>query len=392
MKDQVKSVWIVLLAAAQLLMLTGCWNRRELNTLAVVMGVGIDKAEEENEIVLTTQVIKADKLHSEAGKGSGDDKAYFNLSNTGVDVFSILRKNSHKVSRKLYIPYNQVIIFGEDVAKEGIQDYLDFFMRDHEARLGVNILVAQGKASDVLDFEPDFGKVPASSIAQLLENRDATSQTAELKLVDFMKCMACETVAAVVPMISAEGTGKEKRVEVSAGVVLKHGKMVGKLTEKETRGLLWVSDEIKSALLRVKSGNIEATIETIKSKTKVTPILKKDGTIQIKISIKQVGTLGSQTEEESLDTPEKIQQMNRATEQSIKEEIQQSIQKARELNADIFKFGEIIHQKHPKEWKTLEPEWDTLFQKLDVEMDVTAQITGIGRLGKPTSPEKEQNA
>lgn len=392
MNKHLKSAGSILLAVTQLFTLTGCWNRRELNTLAIVMGVGIDKASEGNEIELTTQIVKTDKLHPAEGQSAGDQKAYFNLVGTGTDVFTILRSDTHKVSRKLYIPYNQVIILGEDLAKEGVQDYLDVFMRDHEARLNVNILVAQGKANDVLDFEPDFGKIPASSITQLLENRGATSQTSELELVDFMKCLTCETTAAVAPMISTEGTGKEKRVEVSAGAVLKRGKMVGKLTEKETRGQLWVTDEIKSGLMNVKVDQIEATIENIKAKTKVTPILKEDGTIQIKIRIKQLGTLGSQTGTESLATPEKMRQLNQETEQAIEEEIQQSIQKARELNADIFKFGELVHQKYPKEWKTLEPEWDTLFQKIDVEIDVTAQITGIGRLGKPTSPEKEQDA
>ena len=389
MNKQVKSAGIVLLAVTQLFMLTGCWNRRELNTLAIVMGIGIDKAQAGDEIELTTQIIKADKLRPAEGQAGSDEKAYFNLTNTGTDVFSILRQDTHKVSRKLYIPYTQVVIFGEDLAEEGIQDYLDIFMRDHEARLNMNILIAPGKASDTLDFEPDFGKVPASSIAQLLENRSATSQTADLELVDFMKCLTNETAATVAPLITTEGTGKEKRVKVSAGAVLKQGKMIGKLTETETRGLLWVTNRIKSGLLNVNVNRIEATIENIKSSTKVTPEMKDDGTIRMKIKIKQSGSLGSQKGEENLATPEKIQQLNQATAQVIREEIQQSIKKARELNADIFKFGESIHKKYPKEWKTLESNWDDLFQKLDIDLEITAQITGVGRLGKPTSPEKE---
>jgi spore germination protein KC len=117
------------------------------------MGVGIDKAPEKNEIELTTQIVKADKLHPAEGQSAGDQKAYFNLVGTGTDVFTILRSDTHKVSASC-IFHITVIILGEDLAKEGVQDYLDFFMRESRSTAECKHLVSQGKANNVLDFEP----------------------------------------------------------------------------------------------------------------------------------------------------------------------------------------------------------------------------------------------
>ena len=54
---------------------TGCWNRRELTTMAIVLAVGIDKAEDD-QIRLTVQIAKADELRREGGFGQREIPCY----------------------------------------------------------------------------------------------------------------------------------------------------------------------------------------------------------------------------------------------------------------------------------------------------------------------------
>jgi spore germination protein KC len=44
------------ITAAMMLEMSGCWDCREMDTIGIVMGVGLDKAEAPDEIEMTAQV------------------------------------------------------------------------------------------------------------------------------------------------------------------------------------------------------------------------------------------------------------------------------------------------------------------------------------------------
>ncbi len=69
----------LLLCSAAVRGACGCWNRRELNSLAIVMGVGVDKGEEKNSVEVTVQIVQPSVLKS-AGKGSGESPRARRLS------------------------------------------------------------------------------------------------------------------------------------------------------------------------------------------------------------------------------------------------------------------------------------------------------------------------
>ncbi|MHB9096100.1 MAG: Ger(x)C family spore germination protein, partial [Eubacteriales bacterium] len=48
--------------------ISGCWNKRELNQLAVVMGTGIDSTPD-GQVSLTVQIVRPEQMKSESGGG-----------------------------------------------------------------------------------------------------------------------------------------------------------------------------------------------------------------------------------------------------------------------------------------------------------------------------------
>jgi spore germination protein KC len=66
-----------------------------------------------------------------------------------------------------------------------------------------------------------------------------------------------------------------------------------------------------------------------------------------------------------------------------------ALKKAQELNTDIFGFGEVIHQKYPKEWKELEKRWDEVFPEIEVKVIVKSKLNLTGEITRPISPEQE---
>jgi spore germination protein KC len=387
LKKAINILFIIVLV----LSLSGCWNRRELNTLAIVMGIGIDQGKKENEMDMTVQLVDTSSMKSTKSSSSGGDSgsgsAYLNLKGSGSDLMSILRGFTHQISRKLYVAHNQVIVFGEDLAKQGIHDSLDFLLRDHECRLTVNVLVARGKASDIFDAEPQLEKIPMADINKRIELQGASSETAKLSVVDFMTHLTSNTFSAVAPLVEIKNDNGKKVSLISGGAVFKKDKLVGELSKTQTRGYLWVMDKVKSGVIKVDVNDQKVNLEIIKSTRKVTPILKEDGSIEFKIKIVESGSISSQTGNENMSTAENAKLIEKEVEKQIKSEIQSAIDRAKELDSDIFGFGESIHRKSPEKWKSLEQDWDKLFKTLSINIDVKATVVAGGRLAKPDYPE-----
>ena len=371
---------------------TGCWNRRELNSLAIAMGVGIDKLGGEdvkNKLRLTVQIVKTSEIKI-SEKGGTSAEAYWNATETGESMFEVIRGFTHQSSRKIYWPHNKVIIFGRSLAEAGIREHIDFFIRDQETRLGVWILVADDQASDIFDIKPGLERIPAIGLANVLNAQKASSETTAIKLYDFAARLMSKTTAPIAAFVKISGQGSEKSLFVTGTAVFKQDKLVGELNKTETRGLLWVIDKVKSGIIDVESpvSKGKVSLEIIRAKSKITPEIIEDK-VHIKVDITEDGNIGSQSCVDDLETPKIIEELERIKNAAIESEVRAALSKAQKLNADIFGFGDVVHQKFPKEWKELESRWDEIFPDLEVEVTVEGKIRRSGSSNKAVAPAKE---
>lgn len=391
MKSRIGFLLKIIICLLLILSTTGCWSRREMDTLAIVMGVGIDESKEPGQVQLTAQIVKTGEIKGPKKEGGGGgEKAYWNAKSTGDTVFSAVRGFTHESSRKLFFPHNDVIIFSRDIAEAGVQKYIDFFLRDHETRLNVWVLVSKGRADEVLDAKSELEKLPGRSIANLVENQTATSQTSAIKLIDFLTRLMSKTTAPIAPIIEVSGEGKEKTVSVSGTAVFKKDKLAGQLDKAETRGLLWVIEEVKSGIIEVDcpKGEGKVSLEITRASSKITPEIEDDR-IHMKVNIKEEGNLGDQSCPENLALPPGVAFLEKEKAAVIQSEVMAALKKAQELNTDIFGFGDTIHQKYPEQWKDLENRWDEVFPNIEVEINVEAKLRLTGKLSRPAGPEQE---
>lgn len=140
------------LSVLALVCLTGCWDKMELTERAFIMGVAIDKGEND-QVVLTVQMYRPTQMPG--GQRSRQREAFFQVKVKGNTVLEAARDIPVKLGRKGQWSHCRVIIIGEDIAREKkVDKVLDFLYRDHEPRLNSAIFVAKGKAADYLEIEP----------------------------------------------------------------------------------------------------------------------------------------------------------------------------------------------------------------------------------------------
>jgi len=393
MKNRIGFIMKIMVCFMLILPISGCWSRHELNSLSFVVGVGLDKAEKPGEIQLTTQVVKPGELKSSSAKNKSSESgtnAYWNIKKTGYLASEIIKDFSHESSHKLYFPHNQVLIFERKLAEEGMQPYIDTFIRDIETRFNVLVVVSEDRASEVLDVSTGLEKLPAINIAKLVETQKITSESPTVKLIDFIRRLMSKTTAPIAPLIRVTGEGNEKTLEVFGTAVFKHDKLVGELNKRETRGLLWVINEVKGGMINVASSSGDGTVslEITRAKSKMTPVIQAD-TILIKIDIKAEGIVNSQSGSENIASPDIVFSLEKKLSAEIGKEIMAALKTARDLNSDIFGFGDSIYWKYPSEWKKLKMKWDEVFPDVEVALNIDTKLRSTGNISAPAVPAKE---
>lgn len=377
--------------------LSGCFDRRELDTICIVLGVAIDAAQEPGNIDLTIQMANPSgssgsdakektKTSKSSAESSGSSSEFINISQSGHQVNYIIREMQHKMSRKIYVAHSENIIFGEELAKIGVRDCLDFFNRAPEARLTLKVFVARGKASEVYETIPTFEKSPSAELSKTLQKQEITSHVPVVTEFEFIRAMVSKTTAPVAPIVSIIEENDQKKLFIDGCAVFKESRMVGEMNDTQTRGLLFITNKVKTAVLETMVLDATVTTEIRSSKSSVTPILYTDGTVVMNVNVTTTVGLGDQSGTVNITDTENLPAFLQAAEETIKEEIYNAVDQSKSLNADVFGFGEAIGRKYPDEWKDMKDQWDALYQEVKVDINVTVKEGGGGRITGPLVP------
>ncbi|MBW4841405.1 MAG: Ger(x)C family spore germination C-terminal domain-containing protein [Paenibacillaceae bacterium] len=159
----------------------------------------------------------------------------------------------------------------------------------------------------------------------------------------------------------------------------------------KTKFALFLRDEIKGGILTLGGYNRlpGISLEIFKNKTKVEPVLV-DGQIEIRVKTHTVTAVDEAQEDVDYYTSKGRAEIESMAEEMVVEEMEKAIEIAQKrYKQDIFGFGSRIHKKFPKEWKTLEPDWDEKFSKLKVSVHAKVEIKGTASTKKSINTEDE---
>ncbi len=397
-----KAKWTIhsVLLAVIIVLLTGCWNSRELQELAIVSAIGIDIVPDSNEYRVTFQVINPATISTTMGGGgsSGNIAPVTIYSGTDHTVFGALRRTSQKVPRQLFFAHSQLLVIGESLAKSGMNELFDLFDRSHEIRLNSTVLVSRGSdAQSTLSLLGPLEKVPAHGIVGRSKiTSEIWAENIEVQIIDLIQSLTgvSESVISGIRIIgNAEEAGKLANLEETklkpylsmSGIALfKDGKLKKWMDGPEARGTTWIRDEMKGTSINIDCKEIKEgiAVEIILSKTK-TSVEFHQGSPIFHIHIQEEGNLTETKCPIDFSKREEIKKLDEELSKVTKKEVTKAINAAQKQKSDIFDFGGILKRTDPKAWKEVEKDWDTLFAKGKVDVQVDAFIRRTGMRMKP---------
>ncbi|WP_171693559.1 Ger(x)C family spore germination protein [Paenibacillus germinis] len=388
MLPNIKRIFIFILSVV---LLTGCWGRREVNDIAIVTATGIDLME--NDFIRVTLLLAVPRLiGTSSANGGGDSKldvtAGWVVSEQGKTVMDAYNNLQGKLPRKIFFSHNRVIVIGEKLARNGTLPTLDFFIRNRQSQLKSTIIVTKFEATDVLKFKPKFEKLASEVMKGELHENSGTS----VQLGRFITMLMDEGQEAYAPQISIVpsekgGDGSTNLMVSKGAAVFQDDRLIGWLDDMEIMELLWLRNEKQDGVVTLeipkKWGGGYASAEMTNVHSKVVPIAQ-NGTVTVDIEISSLLNVYENTSRLDLNSSDDRAVLNSLFAKEVKGNIEMLCTKVqKELRSDIFGIGQNMYKQDPHLWKTnYANNWRTMFPDIEVNTLAKIKIIQTGLIGK----------
>jgi len=381
------------LAALMLLMCTifiaGCWDRKEINDIAFVIGIAVDK-EEDNyrsslQIALPGQ--SGSTGSSGGGGGTSGDKSWFMLSNTAKTLRGTTLEGQKALSRKIYYAHRRTMLIGEELARDGVAPMLDLFTRYPLNRFSALPVVTKGAAYEVMDTDAPIEKFPSEMVRELcfLNMRNPRS------LKTFIDSILSDGVDPFLPVASkVENVPKnwkdaKTNIKLDGLAVFKKDKLVGMIDKAPADALILAMGEANAPEVMVKAprGEGDIFIKLNENNSSLHPSVKNDK-VTVTVQLYAKGVIVD-NESNYGDLREKeILKLSDAIHKKIKEDIVEGVRLIQQkYHADILGIGRSIHQQLPKEWDKMKDRWDDIYPDVEVNVIPHVIIENVGVINKP---------
>lgn len=357
---------------------TACWDSREVDKFAIVTGMAVDKTEQ-GKYLVTFEV--ADFIQSSEGQTI---KSIL-IESEGESIFEAARNALNINAPRLYFGHTTVAIFSKAVAREGMLKVLDFFLRDAEPRLSIDLFISEEEtAGEILRTKPLTSEFVAVEITDIMDEQKNLSKALAVPAYKFINAMTGEGISGIMTSLRITENNGEKNVKTSGTAVFKNDRLIGFINEEDTFALSFILDEVKGGVLVVDVGNEEKmSLDIVNNITDVKPA-SENGELSVKVKLKLKVALIEHNSARNFNNKEGREALVKMAREQLKNRIEGIVKKIQnDFGADIFGFGDLFYRDLPKVWKEVRKEWDDIFKNLKVTVEPEIKLTHTGLLLEP---------
>ena len=156
----IKKIFLIII----ILLLTGCYDQKELNTIAIMTATEINKIDDQ--FIINVQVVNPQS----SDKTVNIQAPFIIYTGKGKTIHEAYREIKRQSSRFLYPNHMQILIINENLAKENISQIIDFFLRVPDIRTEFNVLI--GKNENILNITTPIDDVSGISILETMKTNN----------------------------------------------------------------------------------------------------------------------------------------------------------------------------------------------------------------------------
>lgn len=362
------------------ILLTGCYNYQELNNYAIVTGMAIDLKDDKFEVsLLIANGTKKEDNNAQVSVSSG----------IGDTIYTAIKDIGLSTPKEIYLSHLSVLVVNEEVAKKGLNNVLDFLLREPQSHQNFYMVIAKDcKAKDTLSTLTPQSDYPSQNIASNLKiTEQLQGKVTNSKFNNFITKLLDKGVNPITNSISIIGdsekstSSEEQQKSVASAYIkiddialFKNDKLVGWASSEESIGINMLLNNIENLFFEVDCGNNKVVISGTDYKVKQN--IDKD---KITINIEAKGKINEAACNINLEDSNVIKEYEEKARKELTKIAYKGLYKAKELNTDIFGFGNKIYKKYPKYFSSIK-DWDNVFSTLNIDINVNYKLTDKGSL------------
>ena len=344
---------------AALCLLTGCSGlptAREMGDMALLRTMGVDAAEGEVEVTVSTGP-RAKGLQAE-GEGA------LILSARGDSLSAACLTMQGRSDSYVFYGYVDQLLVGEELAGAGIKPVLDYFAWDVELGLGAQLwLVREGTAREAVESGGDQG-VDSRLTTLQMDGRlgeASVSRTAGEVYSDLM-----EQDAAFVPALVTE-RGEGASLSERGYGVLRGDRLAGFLEGETARGLELLVNHAPGEVLTLEVGDNRVSARATMVNTGADLAFQGEEPARIRIKCRVDMEL---TEFQDKVSAGQRKELSAQLEDQLAGSLEKTLACLQGWQADCAGLGLRAAALHPGAWAALREDWPAWFGGLEPEVDL----------------------
>lgn len=381
-------------------LLSGCYNYRELNELGITTAVSIDY--KDNNFILIAEVVNPIKQQDVS---ASNNSPFVNFTSVAPSIQEAFRNTVLESPRQLYLSQLEIILVSEEIINNHLEEFLEFFSREPETRTEIKVIIAKTEESTKgITIQSLLTNFSSSNILESLEVQNKLlGLTQEVTINELLNMYLDPNLEIVLPSMILYGSsdiGDEKEnittsipktlVKVGTTSVIKDGKILGYLSEEESKTVNLINGNLTKTILKIpyEDGYVVFEPNRIKTKQKLNI---KDNKITIEISgFSKIKEFHTNKNIKNMKTVEKLNKyFNKEIENMIKDNFNQIREK---YNTDMFGFQELYYRTDHKYFKKYCSNWyETTFPNIELEVKSNIKLYEKGNTLGGIKYERENN-
>ena len=338
---QLLTIGIGLLIA---LVLTGCWDQKEIGEVNYATAIGIDY--DDNKYTLYVQLLDFANVAKQEGSKLSETSPLYIGKGTG-STFMEAVNDLYETSQQS-INWGQIgaIIYSESVMEQGIEKVEQGMRRNGEFRYTPWIFGTTESIEKILGESGFFHLPPVYTVLYKPNvTYKANSYIEPLRMYQFNANYKDPGGTTLLPSISVnEGAWKESAagekpkgtLEIDGVFPVNEGKYRQWMSREEVRGLRWIDRKTNNTTIKVvQDGESIGTVEVIKPRAHIKPV-EEDKAVKFNIKLKAKGQLTGLEEEMPAAEIEQL------VKKQMEAEIVSTYQKGLDKDVDVYNLKNIM--------------------------------------------------
>ncbi|WP_142289592.1 Ger(x)C family spore germination protein [Gottfriedia luciferensis] len=370
---------LISLTLCCMLFLTSCWDQRLLKESKIVYSSGYDL--EKDDDILVTTVIRTNAL---ASTDPTQAKTTNFILNSKGKTLSDNRLKLHRMIPGDYATNKlRVLVLGNTLAKQDIYPIFDIVYRDPRSSLGAKVVVAMGRADEILNLKMVEETLIGEDILKLITTAEQQTIVPEENVQSICTLIFDPGNDVVLPLIQKN----EEKVVSIAGLALFNGQIYTgyNLLDEEPTLLLLLKNQLKKYArftleVNPKKKDIREryiSIQVKKNKPKMKISVSKKNKITINMNLKlEVEAL--EYPKDKLYSTKEVKKLNKELSKQLTIKTEKVIKTLQKSNCDALGIGRQLISFHPNVWKKIH--WNKEYPNISIKPNVDVKIVGTGIL------------